>query len=178
MPITKSFAGASILGFGGGFLMGEFHPLQTITVGSGGASSIEFTSIPGTYQHLQIRFNAFPGGDIRLYFNGTTSTYRNHVLNGNGATAGAGSYAAPYINNGGQTNSSYCTAHIIDILDYADTSKTTVARSFWGFDQNGSGRVGINSVIWTTTSAVTQIELSSTGSIAQHGTAALYGVKS
>ena len=34
---------------------GDFESIATVTVGSGGASSIEFTSIPGTYQHLQVR---------------------------------------------------------------------------------------------------------------------------
>ena len=33
----------------------EFESIATVTVGSGGSSTISFTSIPGTYKHLQVR---------------------------------------------------------------------------------------------------------------------------
>ena len=34
---------------------GSYESIATVTVGSGGAASVEFTSIPSTYTHLQIR---------------------------------------------------------------------------------------------------------------------------
>ena len=36
-------------------ITGSYESIATVTVGSGGSSYIEFTSIPGTYTHLQIR---------------------------------------------------------------------------------------------------------------------------
>ena len=45
---------------------GDFESIATVTVGGGGAASIEFTSIPGTYQHLQIRGIIGNGGDTTL----------------------------------------------------------------------------------------------------------------
>ena len=33
----------------------SFESIATVTVGSGGAANVEFTSIPGTYTHLQLR---------------------------------------------------------------------------------------------------------------------------
>ena len=33
----------------------SYESIATVTVGSGGAANVEFTSIPGTYTHLQIR---------------------------------------------------------------------------------------------------------------------------
>jgi hypothetical protein len=33
----------------------SYESIATVTVGSGGASEVEFTSIPSTYTHLQIR---------------------------------------------------------------------------------------------------------------------------
>jgi len=35
--------------------VGDFESIATVTVGAGGSSEINFTSIPSTYQHLQIR---------------------------------------------------------------------------------------------------------------------------
>jgi hypothetical protein len=37
------------------FVDTDFESIATVTVGGGGAATVEFTSIPGTYQHLQIR---------------------------------------------------------------------------------------------------------------------------
>ena len=36
----------------------SYESIQTVTVGSGGQSTISFTSIPSTYKHLQIRMLA------------------------------------------------------------------------------------------------------------------------
>ncbi|NCU72421.1 MAG: hypothetical protein EBY66_05360 [Candidatus Fonsibacter lacus] len=36
-------------------ITGSYESIATVTVGSGGSSYIEFTSIPATYSHLQIR---------------------------------------------------------------------------------------------------------------------------
>jgi hypothetical protein len=35
--------------------VGDFESIATVSVGSGGAADVEFTSIPATYTHLQIR---------------------------------------------------------------------------------------------------------------------------
>ena len=72
---------------------GSFESIATTTVGSGGTSSIDFTSIPSTYQHLQLRIisrvsNADTGDNIFLQFNGdTSSNYSWHYMEGDGSTA-------------------------------------------------------------------------------------------
>ena len=45
----------AIYGDGTGAVPGDYQSIATTTVGAGGAASISFTSIPATYQHLQIR---------------------------------------------------------------------------------------------------------------------------
>ena len=177
---------------------GDFESIATVTVGSGGASSIEFTSIPGTYQHLQIRMisrsNRSSILDLsRMQFNADTATnYAFHDLYGENV-AGAGGYAESNVASiaiGGMTastvNSSMFGAQVIDILDYASTTKNKVTRCLGGFDTNASGAAGqtdcqilIRSGLWRSTSAVTSIKLfPNTGpNYVQHTTAALYGVK-
>ena len=168
----------------------DFESIATVTVGSGGASSIEFTSIPGTYQHLQIRVVGRSSRSDTLDFaklqinSDTGSNYRYHYLFGNGSSASAGGASAAYIDTGyvsaSTSTAGLMGAFIIDILDYASTSKNTVTRLFGGADRNGEGYSNIYSGLWVNTDAVTALKLFPGGastSWQQHSTAALYGIK-
>jgi len=163
---------------------GDFESIATVTVGGGGAAEIEFTSIPSTYQHLQIRAvmrtnttgQDFPG----LQFNGSNID-RMHFLYGSGSAAESSTDTGNYygvIPKSNDTANAFGVA-IIDILDYASTSKNKVARYFWGYDTNGGGQVGLSSTLRVTTSAITSLKLITFygTSYAEHCTAALYGVK-
>ena len=62
--------------------------IAIVTVGAGGASSIEFTSIPQTYDDLYIVLSGRStgvGGEVRLSFNGTTTNYTTQYLQCNTA---------------------------------------------------------------------------------------------
>jgi len=37
-------------------LIGDFESIATVSVGSGGAADVTFSSIPATFTHLQIRY--------------------------------------------------------------------------------------------------------------------------
>lgn len=70
-----------------------YTAIQTITVGAGGQSSLDFTSIPATYTDLAVWLcakanNANFGKDIYLRFNGSSSTiysYRSFYGYNNGS---------------------------------------------------------------------------------------------
>ena len=73
---------------------GSYESITTVTVGAGGSSTISFSSIPSTYQHLQVRFNGSittSGGAMGIYFNSdsTSTNYYQHVVYGSGAGAAA-----------------------------------------------------------------------------------------
>ena len=172
---------------------GDFEAIATVNVGSGGASSIEFTSIPSTFAHLQVRLLArssysqnedSPG----VRFNSDTgSNYAFHYLLGNESSAVAGGdpnrTSANLIQHvaGNTAPSNVFGATVIDILDYSDTSKNTTLRSIGGRDDNGSGVSAIGSGFWNDTSAVTSILIYAAGVSGndwlEHTTAALYGIK-
>lgn len=173
-------------------LGGDFEAIATVTVGSGGASEVDFTSIPSTYQHLQIRAlarftvaSASTFGITARFNSDTGSNYAWHVLFGNGSAASAGGAATQTFASLGQAPGGSATASafggvVIDILDYASASKATTGRGFGGYDGNDTnGIVLIRSALWTTTDAVTSIRLynSSGYTFAQHSTFALYGIK-
>jgi hypothetical protein len=74
---------------------GDFESIATVTVGSGGAANIEFASIPGTFQHLQIRGivrsdRASGNENVRYQLNASTSSnYAYHALRGDGSAPAA-----------------------------------------------------------------------------------------
>ena len=165
---------------------GDFESIATVTVGSGGANGISFTSIPSTYQHLQLRAlvrSNYPSTQpaLAMKINGT-SIDRNHSLYGDGSSTSAYTGTGGNISHstGGSAGASMFSAVIIDILDYASASKNKVVRAFSGGDRNGSGFVEMPSGLEVTTSAVTSLEVLEPDALykfVQHSTAALYGLR-
>lgn len=159
---------------------------------SASAASIEFTGIPQTYQHLQIRGllkesgTGTGGPNVVMQCNTDTThtNYRSHYLNGNGSSATAGNVQAStyycLVGNIATSNASYASmfgALLVDILDYASTSKNKVTRGIGAHDRNGSGEVTINSGLWMSTAAISSIKFTTPGSsFAQNSTLALYGI--
>jgi hypothetical protein len=165
----------------------SFESIATETVGGGGAATVEFTSIPATYSHLQIRYIArgSGGGGIYARFNSDSgSNYSAHNINGNGTTAGAQNQSSTNVpliirNNGISTTANIFTAGVIDVLDYTSTNKTKTLKSLGGQDLNGSGLIEFASIGWyASPAAITNIELVHNGTgFAQYSSFALYGIK-
>jgi hypothetical protein len=176
--------------FTGGFspIFTDFESIATVMVGSGGASGVTFSSIPQTYQHLQLRVLlrdtngvSLTSSYLRWNSDTTWSLYASHGLRGNGsaATAVALTGSDSWLHDAvaaGSAPSSVFSAAVIDILDYSSTSKNTVLRSFGGADLNGSGMVEVSSSLYASTSAISTFQILGS-SYAQHSTFALYGVK-
>ena len=179
----------SLLAGNAAYNPGATFLIDSVTVGSGGASSISFTSIPSTYQHLQIRGIATTTSstDVGCRFgNGTIdsgSNYAKHGLygTGNNSTGAAAGYTSQtYMNVQGYvsgTDSTYPMAFVIDVLDYANTSKNKVMRSLAGMDKNAAyGEIGLYSGVWLNTSAINTISIIATGTtFTQYSKFSLYG---
>lgn len=171
----------------------SYESIATVTVGAGGQSTISFTSISSTYKHLQIRGILRGTGSVADYntttltFNSdTAANYSIHGLQGTGSSAGAyGTANTSNIDCGTLTgNSNTANAFgvtVIDILDYASTSKYKTVRSLTGQDSNNTyGIVQFLSGSWRSTSAITSITLkasSGTPNFNQYSQFALYGIK-
>jgi hypothetical protein len=174
------------------FSPSSYESIATVTVGSGGSSTVTFSSIPATYTHLQIRglgrsTNAVTDENLVIQFNSdTANNYNLHNVYGNGSTVGANAtvnYASSYFSRvtGGSSSANIFGAFVVDILDYANTNKYKTNRSLSGHDQNGSGYMTLMSGAWRSTSAITSITIkvdSAGANIAQYSQFALYGVKS
>jgi hypothetical protein len=169
----------------------SYDSIATVTVGSGGTGTITFSSIPGTYKHLQIRaFNQTNRSDsnrdsLKLRFNSdTASNYSYHVLTGDGSSATSYAGATQAFIEVDWTSSSlpgsnFFGTQIIDILDYANTNKYKTSRTLGGNDTNGSGNVSLNSGSWRNTAAITTVTLIPyVGTLfSQYSSFALYGIR-
>lgn len=172
---------------GGAAAGGDYQSISTVSVGSGGSSSISFTSIPSTYQHLQVRYfsrNAAVTDTVLARFNSDSgSNYAWHSLRGNGASASAAASSSqsamemPFASYSGTTSNVF-GGYVLDVLDYANTSKNKTLRILGGADLNGSGSIFFNSGLWMSTSAISTITIyPSTGNFDQYSSFALYGIK-
>lgn len=174
-------------------ITGSFESIATAT-GTGSSGTITFSSIPSTYKSLQIRFLAKSttttgvNESLLLRVNGDTATnYTEHYLYGDGTTAsanGAVTRSSISVYNGTmRSNATYANmmgVGVIDIIDYASTTKNKTVRYVCGNDVNAATSVGpaLGSGLWLSTSAITSISLiTSSGSWATSTTIALYGVK-
>ena len=170
---------------------GSYESIATVTLGSS-QSSITFSSIPSTYQHLQIRGiskcsrTSADQGTFRYRLNGdTSSSYSYHRLFGNGSSVssdGGGSFNYGYLYYGATTNDTASTfgVSVWDILDYSNTNKYTTVRYLGGLSNNNtSDGVGIGSNAWLNTSAVNSIVIEIDGgfNFLQYSSFALYGIK-
>jgi len=166
--------------------------IQRITA-TGGETSITFSGIPSTYKHLQIRWIAKDTSTasdttlgIKVQFNSDTGTnYAYHELRGDGTSAttnAATAYTGVYVLNSNlrevSATSTFGTA-IVDIHDYASTSKNKTVRYMSGMDKNTgttASRVSLGSGLWLNTNAITSITMVADITAFKAGTTfALYG---
>jgi hypothetical protein len=179
---------AAITNSGAAAVVGDYESIATVTVGAGGASSVDFTSIVGTYKHLQIRgiSRITSGSYAQVLFtvNGAGgSSYSRHYLFGDGSTtAAAGTASTSSMFGGIQSGSSQTSgifgALVTDILDYSNTNKNKTIRTLSGVDGNGSGYAWFSSGAYLSTTAITSISIvPESSTFVQYSSFALYGIK-
>lgn len=165
-----------------------FVPIATVTA-TGGESSLSFTSIPQGYASLQIRgltrlsYATTGNGYVGVRLNSDSgSNYARHELYGNGSNANAYGLASqtqclyfpvPFDSN----TASIRGTVIMDLHDYASTTRNKTLRALAGSDLNGSGDIYLSSGLWANTAAVTTIEIGVGAGWKAGTTFALYGVK-
>jgi len=170
---------------------GSYESIATVTVGGGGSATITFSSIPATYTHLQIRGiyrtnrASFPDFLKVRYNSDSGNNYSEHRLQGDGSSASSAGtanldYAQWAAIASAAASANVFSGGVFDLLDYTNTNKYKTNRTLTGFDNNGSGRIHLESGSWRNTAAVNTITIiSGSGSTFQQYTQfALYGVKS
>ena len=153
--------------------MSSYIPIASQTLSSS-ASSVTFSSIPGTFRDLVLVFNA----------KATTSTFLKYRLSSDTGSnysivtmyGPVGTFAATetsfYI---GDINTTNETAGTSAIFDYAQTDKHKPQLTRWGF---GTASVWAEAGRWGLTSPVISMNIFvESGSIAAGSTFSLYGIE-
>lgn len=155
-----------------------------VTVGAGGASSIDFTAIPSTYTDLVVKLSVRTNvvglaDDVFLSFNGSTSTFSAKFLQGTGSTAISGTYNrfAGFGTGNTATSSTFSNQEIYIPNYLASTNKGYSVDSV--SENNASvGQMALVAGLWSTSSAINQIIFTPVSGtlFLQYSTAYLYGV--
>lgn len=167
----------------------SYESIATVS-GNGSASTLTFSSIPSTYQHLQIRWIARDGRattslSMKMQVNSDTgANYTSHRLYGLGSAAYSDATTSTnqfYIDRigGSSAPSNTFGAGVIDLLDYANNNKYKTVRSLGGYEDNTVGSIWLDSGVWMSTSAISSISLVSNygDAFASNTSFALYGIK-
>lgn len=177
----------SMLGGNASYVPPAFESIATVTA-AGGETSLSFTSIPSTYKSLQIRGigrDTAASSNMRVQFNSDTgANYTYHWLTGDGSAASAtGSTGSNFMiiasYPGSAATANIFTTTLIDIVDYASTTKNKTLRALSGCDSNATGvsQIRLMSGGWFNTSAITSIQILIPVSAVAGTTFALYGIK-
>ena len=165
-----------------------YKAIATVTVGSGGASSIEFTSIAATYTDLCIllcaRSNRSAVSDpVNLEFNGSTTSDTSRYLEGDGSSASSGDAGGTQteiarVPGASATSSTFGNA-LIYVPNYAGSNNKSSSGDSVTENNATSAYAKLSAGLWSNTSAITSVKLiSQTGnSFVQYSTATLYGIK-
>jgi len=159
--------------------------IASSTVGAGGTTYIEFTSIPSTYTDLLLK--------VSVRANGGSNTHENYQLDFNGSGANQ-SYRDIFGANGNV--SSGTTTNYINSFPAANATASTFSNAEWYIpnytssnykpismdntsENNGTnGQDTLVAGLWSSTSAITSIRINNYNgnNFAQYSTAYLYGI--
>lgn len=166
-----------------------FQKIASVTVGAGGASTIDFTSIPGTYTDLCVKLSLRSTGDVvntSIRFNGSTSGYSMRYITGSGSsifsgTTGGDTYFLTYGTNPSSSTSTTFANTELHIPNYSGSTNKSMSMDAVTENNGTTGYISMVTHVWSNTSAITSIGISAfpwggLNNIAQHSTATLYGI--
>lgn len=160
--------------------------INTVTVGAGGAASIDFTSIPQNYIDLLIVLStrttsANLQDGTYISFNGITTgrTFKQLVGTGTAATVSGGTDTYIGNSNGGGSTAN-CFSNIQFYL--SNYSSTSVNKPYASENVNDTNAANINSFItnglWASTAAITSLSVTASATnFAQYSVVSIYGIK-
>jgi hypothetical protein len=168
--------------------MPTFTQIGSVTVGAGGAASIDFTSIPNTYTDLYVKLSGrstatSTSRGFFLTFNSSATGYSDKSIRGSGSSV------VSITNNGGGTKiylgeitaadgtaSTFGNAEIY-IPNYAGSTNKSVSVDSVQEHNATEAYATLVAGLWSNTSAISSISFTTTNNFAQYSTATLYGIK-
>jgi len=158
--------------------------IETITVGSGGASSIEFTGIPGTGKDLLILVSSRNSStsvslEYRLNSDSTSSAYVMKLLQyKNGLVDTDSITSTKFSGVGVSTNytANTFTSNAIYVSNYAGSTNKSVSIDEVSENNATQAYLRISAGVWNNTAAVTAFSVTSPNLLVEHSSASLYTI--
>jgi hypothetical protein len=166
--------------------------IASVTVTGATAATIEFTSIPATFDDLVLKLSARTNAatayeNLQLQFNSSGGTaYSDRILFSNAQNALSASNTAQASTFFQYAVSSTATASTFSSVDFyipnyaGSTNKSLAVDSATENNVANTAFLGLAAELWANTAAITSIKLTpNTGgsSFVQYSTAVLYGIK-
>jgi hypothetical protein len=162
-----------------------FELIASSTVGSGGAATISFSSIPSTFTDLCVKFSArdnssYIANNIALSFNGSTSSFsvRNLYGNGSSALSGTSSNQAGLAAAANATSNTFSNSEFY-IPNYAGSTNKSYSADTVSENNATEAYDWFNAGLWSNTAAITSITITagSSATFQNYSNFYLYGVK-
>lgn len=162
--------------------------IASVTVGSGGASTIAFTSIPSTYTDLIVRYST-RGTNADVYtsgvltFNSSTTGYSSRWIQGSGTSAVGGNYSGSSIAGWNATGSTATASTFgsgeIYLPNYTSSNYKSLSHEDVLETNATTTYMELNGGLWSNTSAISTVTLAlaAGATFVQYSTAYLYGIK-
>jgi hypothetical protein len=161
-----------------------FVKIATVTVGSGGAASMAFTSIPSTYTDLCVKISARTNraslaDAINAALNGSSANFTYKLLEGDGVSAYSASGTTGLV---GVATAATATASTFGsaefyVPNYAGSTNKSISVDSVIETNAVTAYADLNALLWSNTAAITSITLTPAfGSFVQYSTATLYGI--
>lgn len=166
-----------------------YFPIASTTVGSGGTTTIEFTSIPQTYTDLIIKVSArmdraVTRQSLNVWFNNSTGSWvgRRFAAYDTSSllsdTASTTYYQIPQGTGTNATASTFSNSEFYIPNYTGSTNKSIISDSVTENNSTTSWIVDLGIGFWSNTSAITSIKIDGNGfNFLQYSTATLYGIK-
>jgi hypothetical protein len=157
--------------------------IETVTVGVGGASSIEFTSIPQTYTDLVVKLSLRTSANnvtAKLEFNGSSLNLTQRFIQGSGSAASSGtSSAINLLENPSSATANVFSNNEIYVPNYTGSTYKSVSIDTVTEKNATDAYQRIVAGLWSNVAAITSLTVTCTasGNFVQYSSASLYGIK-
>jgi hypothetical protein len=160
--------------------------ISSVTVGSGGAASIDFTSIPSTYTDLLIKYSlrdnltaSGASNNATISFNSSSANGTNKELYGTGSAAASASLSNVKVDYHSTANATANTFGSAELYIPNYTSANNKSSSSDGVSETNASAalMALDANLWSQTAAITSISIAAAGAnFVQYSTAYLYGI--
>lgn len=158
-----------------------FTKIASVTVGAGGATSIDFTSIPSTFTDLCLKISvrsnqANNANTLSITFNGSSANFTSRLIEGSGSSVSSFSSTNNIGNvQGTSTTSSTFSSVDVYIPNYAGSTNKSYSADGVTENNGATAYATLAAGLWSQTAAITSVGIT-INAFVQYSSATLYGI--